>query len=405
MKGLDTTIEAKANFDVENETTFGSQFKSIFSSVFILILFLLVVFDIFLGVAKPLKLVHVAGTMFKDQDIVGCRIEQLFDKSAQFNTIILGDSTADDICVFPDVLKNGIGLNSYSRYYYLDCKVGESILKEKLSLPLALKNCSFGGSLMSDQLLFLQKLFEHGNRPKIALIMVVPRPFTDTTIDTTISPVQCYFDNRFNKAKLKAGIPDLVDTGLSTYSNIYRTRSDYATLGSAFCCSLFDCSVNGNGQGISKRNKISLAGREERVNPSISARPDWISEEIIHYRKAYVYDSKTYETQLNSFDTMLGLLSEESIPTILVTMPLSEDNLKLLPVGFKSKFRKDIGGMISKHRAYFFDFQEDDLFNSPDFVDNVHLNGEGAIKFWHALSSRIQQDSSLRERLAKSLGK
>ncbi|MBP7860913.1 DUF1574 family protein [bacterium] len=390
---------------LSHEILVGSVSKPFYYSVFLLILFLLVSFDIFLGFAKPLKHVHVAGTMLKDQDIVGCRIEQLFDKSSHFNTIVLGDSTADDICVFPDVLRNGIGLNSYSRYYYLDCIVGESIIKKNLSLPVSLKNSSFGGSLVSDHLLFLQKLCIHGNPPKIAFIMVVPRPFLDTTIDTKISPVQCYFDNRFKTIEMKADIPYLIDSCLSKFSNFYRTRSDYATVCSAFGCSLFNRSVNGNGHGISQRNKLSLAGSEERVNPNVSARPDWILEETEHYKRAYAFESKTYDKQLNSFGTILTLLKERNIPTILVKMPLTEDNLKLLPDGFKKKFEKDLYSLVSKHGAYLFDFQEDKRFKKSDFLDNVHLNGNGAIKFWQVLANQMKEDSSLCANLAQSLNK
>ncbi|MCW5824477.1 MAG: hypothetical protein KIT34_16880 [Cyanobacteria bacterium TGS_CYA1] len=390
---------------LELQNKFGVKLKPIFSSVTLLTLFLLVSFDIFLGAVKPLKFVHVAGTMLKDQDIVGCRIEQLLDKSSNFNSIILGDSTADDICVLPDVLKSVATLNNYSRYYYLNCAIGEDILKKNLSLPFALKNCSFGGSLISDQLLFVQNLLIHGNIPKIAFIMVVPRPFLDTTIDTKISPVQCYFDNRFKTVDFKADFLSSLDSWFSKFSNFYRTKSDYAVVMTSFFCSIFDRSANGSGQGLSKKNSLSFAGSEVSVNPRIAARPDWVLEESNHYKKAYAFNSKVYERQLECFDSMLSLLRKRNTSVVLVTLPLTNENLALLPVGFKKMFEKDMQKLVSKHNAFLFQLQEDRNFDKFDFLDNVHLNGEGGIKFWRALGEQLEKKSGLRESLVQSLGR
>lgn len=381
-----------------------SQTIRLATSTFLWILLTLCVVDIFIKEFRPLKFVHVAGLMLKDHDIVGCRVDQLLHKNSGVNTIVLGDSTADSACVYPDMCKFKVSLNSYSRYYYLDARFAQEQLRNDLKLPVSMRNLSFGGCLISDQLVMLKKLLKHGTPPKAALVMVVPRPFIDTTLDTKISPVSCYFENRFKELDKLKSLPEMAEYFLSRVSSIYRTRTDYNSVITAMACGIFNKAAAPKGHGgLNQENKVFMAGQEELINPYTKARPDWVKQEDAHYKKAYLFNNKTYAYQYACFEEMLSILKKNSITAVLVKMPLDYDNRKLLPSGFDQEFWQDIEQSAEQKGIAFIDMERDNRFDKNDFLDNVHLNGPGSIKFWQLLSGRISKDKELMLALSRSL--
>lgn len=381
-----------------------SIFSTTLNSNFFWLFFALLLTEGLVSYFHPLKFVHVEGTVLKDHDFVGCKVNQLLKNSKDTNAIVLGDSTGDGICVYPDMVKLNLPLTSYSWYYYCDAKYASSILKQKLNLPISIKNLSYSGSLMSDQTLLCNKLIEFGAKPKLAIITLVPRPFLDTTVDPKLSPVKNYFDNRFKNLSDTKNFKELFENFFIANSSIYRTRSDYATVLFSLSCNTLNRPLNSyqKAAGITQKNKVCISGSEEKIDPSICSAKELINRDISHYKNAYKFDPRVFDYQYQQFEDMLGLLNKNKIQIVLVKLPLSKANLDLLPEEYKACFDQKLEHSAAYNQAKLIDLQKDSRFDADDFVDSVHLNAAGSLKLWDILSESIQQDTFFLKRFKLS---
>ncbi len=352
----------------------------------------------------PLKFVYVEGTVLKDHDFVGCKVHKILTGSKFTNTIVLGDSTGDGICVYPDIVKLNLPLTSYSWYYYCDAKYASHVLQEKLKLPISIKNLSYSGSLMSDQTLLCSKLIEFGAKPKLAIITLVPRPFLDTTVNPNLSPVKNYFDNRFKNLSHAKNFRELFENLLISNSSIYRTRSDYATVLFSLGCNTLNRPLNSYQKtaGITQRNKVYISGSEEKINPSICSNRELINDDVCHYRKAYKFDSSVFDYQYQQFEQMLQILGKNDIQIVLVKLPLSKTNLDLLPSEYKDRFDFRLEQSATNYQVKLLDLQNDSRFDAADFIDSVHLNAKGSLKVWDILGETMRQDTFFLKRFKLS---
>jgi len=369
-------------------------FKTILNSNFFWLASTVFLVEALICLLHPLKFVHVEGTVLKDHDFVGCKVNELLKHSKSANTIVLGDSTGDGICVYPDMVKYNLPLTSYSWYYYCDAKYASELLQNRLDLPITIKNLSYSGSLMSDQTLLCQKLLEFGAKPKIAIITLVPRPFLDTTVNPTLSPVRNYFDNRFKNAFASNNFQELFENFLMSNSSLYRTRSDYATVLFSLSCNTLNRPLNSyqTAAGITQKNKVSISGTEEKIDPSICSAKELITRDISHYKLAYKFDWTVFDYQYQNFVQLLNILHKNEIKIVLVKLPLSKANLDLLPLQYISCFDQKLKHSATIYDAKLVDLQNDPRFNSKDFIDSVHLNASGSFKLWDILSESVKSD-------------
>lgn len=355
---------------------------------------------------RPLSMVRVEGTMLKEHDVIGRRINKILNNRNQKNSIIVGDSTADGLCYYADLKTQKIKLNTFSHYQYLDAKTADLALQKTLNLPVSLQNITFGGCLMQDQSLMCHKYLESGKAPKIAFLTIVPRPFFDTTVGESISPVKCYFANRHKSIGDIKNFSQLFDYLLSGISNIYRTRSDYATVVCSLACSSLNRPLNAyenEKNGLGRRNNVTLAGTEKNINPDISNDFETKNHEVVHYTAAYKFNQELFNRQFNEFDTMLKELTEKGTSVVILKLPLEQINLNLIAPQKLCMLNEKLNESASRYNSIIIDFQQSPDFNSTDFSDGVHLNGQGAIKFWNKLASQIEQNPVLKERLLNRL--
>lgn len=86
---------------------------------------------------------------------------------------------------------------------------------------------------------------------------------------------------------------------------------------------------------------------------------------------------------------LIALCKEHHIQILLINMPLSVDNQELLPNGFYSNFREQLGEMADSESIPFVDCSEIAEFQNTDFSDGAHLNGFGAEKLLRNIRDAI----------------
>jgi hypothetical protein len=85
------------------------------------------------------------------------------------------------------------------------------------------------------------------------------------------------------------------------------------------------------------------------------------------------------DQQMNFLKHITALCKRHNVQLLVINMPLSEDNRKLLPYGFYSQFRKDLIEATSAN-CQFLDVGDSTQFKHLDYFDCAHLNSEGCRK-------------------------
>jgi lysophospholipase L1-like esterase len=92
---------------------------------------------------------------------------------------------------------------------------------------------------------------------------------------------------------------------------------------------------------------------------------------------------------------MLQTAKVKHIDVLLVNMPLTPDNLNLLPAPTLARYNQTIKNIAAKYQAKFLDWQQAPEYDSADFIDSCHLNARGGAKFYMHLADAIHSNAAL----------
>jgi hypothetical protein len=73
-------------------------------------------------------------------------------------------------------------------------------------------------------------------------------------------------------------------------------------------------------------------------------------------------------------------------------MPLTQDNLALLPPGFYDNFCSLIENTAKEHNVSFIDLAHSNQFNKSDFWDTSHLDQDGGKKVISAIMPALSKE-------------
>jgi hypothetical protein len=119
------------------------------------------------------------------------------------------------------------------------------------------------------------------------------------------------------------------------------------------------------------------------------ALPKWVDNSKEYIERFKTPDSSTYNSELAFFRAWLKSMNDDGIAVMVVCMPTTEMNRKLLADKFWSKFRADINSSCKTFKADCFDLSDCELFKPTDYLDTVHLNVYGGFKLFPVIAERI----------------
>ena len=96
-----------------------------------------------------------------------------------------------------------------------------------------------------------------------------------------------------------------------------------------------------------------------------------------------------FKFQLHYYQDVLEQARLQGSQLLIVNMPLTEANLRLLPLGVYKQYLSQVRTLAEKHQAHFLDLNDGHSFSDKDFSDPVHLNGSGAIKFMNTVAKSL----------------
>jgi hypothetical protein len=105
-------------------------------------------------------------------------------------------------------------------------------------------------------------------------------------------------------------------------------------------------------------------------------------------------NEELFKKQQASFGKLLQLLKSNNIPTVVVDMPLTKENLALLPDSALQQYRETIDSACRTYDARLWHPELNLGLN--DFSDSAHMNASGGKKFFSALDSYLSGTDLIR---------
>ncbi len=278
---------------------------------------------------------------------------------------------------------------------------------------------AIGGQMASDAYAILRTLFDNNKnvsvkrrfiKPQVLVWGIAPRDLMDATFsDPDISTTVMYLDNlTYNHDALGTRKPYIwrqMEYELDHLFYSYGQRQHFVAVQKQLMFGLLGLLhiIAPQDLGTVKTpQELLLIARREL--PEDNGLKQWMVKPQRQAITQFEDNSKEYTARYNPFkeklfnlqadylDKFLALARKLGIKVVLFNMPLTPDNMALIPAGKYDLYLKTVKDLASKNQAQMEDFNDAVRFPHEYFNDPVHLNGYGSQRFFQMVGDTIVQD-------------
>lgn len=270
-------------------------------------------------------------------------------------------------------------------------------------------NWSQSGAMISDDYLIAANLFNTPHKPEVIVLGVSPRDFIDNTLPCAGSTEAFRFFARYfdlNKYVSQA-FPDFMSRLACTFDSLPAQKfKEYFKLELRSLTDAFIIPGQIRVTSAALQNGVLRDDDLTRVEPGkwcISANMppyrDNTTEYLHRYKSPY---PAGYELQRKFFEEYLSLMRGNGVSVMVVAMPSLSVNRALLPDQFWNQWRNYVSGQCNKYGGSWLDLSSSKEFAQKDYLDTVHLNAIGGRKLMGILLSVLENDLSMKSKLAEA---
>jgi hypothetical protein len=373
------------------------------STVILLCLFLFGL-DCAIKTIKPLQYFDVTEFIPLDQNPLVAKLGDFYSTAnANPPILLLGTS----LFLFPSARCDEEMNGQKHRYdnWFIRHKVSGSIepqylqnsIEKALGQKLTCANLGVQGSMMSDQLLILERALAAGKTPKLCFLELSPRIFMDNSHeDIKGTPVHQVLAN-YGTDKIELFKADKINKEYFVdapkyFWHFYKVKADYRTLIANLTASYLNRPMNNweAQQGI-KRTKLITFGNPEMEWDKLYVRPHAKYNDIPQYDGVYnPPNQRVFKTQTEAFLKLLKLAKSHNVALILVDMPLSSKNRALIKPEMTKQYQQLITTTACDFKLPLIPLATTSSFSDDDFEDSAHLNAKGGIKLFSAMLDALK---------------
>ncbi len=285
----------------------------------------------------------------------------------------------------------------------------EDRLNKKFNKSCRTFSFALGGEMASDAYVLARNLFTGNKQPKVIIYGIAPRDFMDNALKNPASTEIFKYMEKLQDmpdiaVSARKSVWDLVEYALSKISFIYGHRADFVYIQHSIARNLL-CTVCGARDmneihttfPIRKQSLLELpedAGENEVLVHPPSPSGEAYTDNLPEYRYRYSsFQEKQFKEQVSYLERLLALCKDRGIKIILVNMPLTRDNINVMPAGFYARYSQTMQHLCREYQGQFLDLNSEEDFPKKYFADSVHLNSAGGMRFFEVLSERLFADS------------
>lgn len=366
------TNTTRRNLTLRDRLAFGRTFATRSCAMVALLVFVVinVVLPIYDNIEVRIKSAHapaheLAGNCLKTA------VEELHKSPrTKDSTVLMGSSV-----LWIPVWKCDMAMAPGAPINFHRSKWLEKYLQSKTVKEPDVVNLAIPGAFVSDQFLITDKLLNGSSKPGMIIYGMVPRDFMDSNLSgPALTPTfdslmelndllrlsDLFFDNFQEKADLAVG----------KIVYLFGKRGLLQARAGKTADELFH--VHG-----ADPTEIKFDPKNPQAYFSHEAL--W-ARSVKEYRNRYKYfNVEQFEKQKKFLDALMALCKERDIQLVLVNMPLTKDNIALMPAGLYEQYISFIDATASRHNVPFIDLQKR-AYSDSDFYDTAHLNEQGGAK-------------------------
>lgn len=300
------------------------------------------------------------------------------------------------------------------RFRHRRSKFCEELLKQKsqitppnLTSPLVY-NLAIGGATPSDMFLVTRNFLENHRKPAVIIYGIAPRDFQDNLIagaqtTETFENLGTIFDLmelRRHNWLTKSAFNEAIIEKLSPF---WKDRQDIRNTIMFYLRRVLEKATEIAGQVTHQTLVLGpdiIRQFPEKMAPTPVATPGQsietypAKETLARYKLSYQpLNRNMLKTQFHYFEHLLKGAQEKKTSVIIVNMPISTENKKLLPLGFYDNYLAAVSGISSESGAHFIDFNVPPWDKNTNFTDTVHLTPSASAEFLTALFSSSSNSS------------
>ncbi len=287
----------------------------------------------------------------------------------------------------------------HHRAFYL-----EHLLSKQLGRPIQTASLSIGGQMASDVYALATTLFTRNPKPKAIVWGIAPRDFLDSTFTNPDTSETVRYMNKVSGSTdvlstKRRILWDRIQNIADGTFYLYGKRGDVVAATIPVAKSAIKRVVNPIDLNTVRTPSPLLSyamknlpednGVDQwRVTPYTPSKifDDNTAEYMMRY---HPFKPKVLETQLNYFEKFLAFTKEQGIRVTIVNMPITAENIKLLPDGSYARYLGSVAALATKYDAQFLDYNGKNLFPRNEFADTVHLNGLGGKHLFELIAEQI----------------
>lgn len=235
------------------------------------------------------------------------------------------------------------------------------------------------GQMVSDAFIYVNEYLAASKTPEYLVYGIAPRDFSDSDLSSPMATNT--FKRLVNLNNLGPyaslylpGLNDKLDFVMAHlcyfYSHRWRLQQDFGKFVERI---YIQAGVHEPEKKLDFSNAgfMMFGGFNER----------WESSEKEYTRRYKNIDQRDLSVQMGFLKRLLQISRERGIKVVVVNMPLSEINRKLLPAGFYQKFRTDVGKIAAQEKGVrYLDIGDTSDFTRWDYWDTAHLGPSGGEK-------------------------
>lgn len=254
------------------------------------------------------------------------------------------------------------------------------------------------GQMPSDAYLALKAMVATHNRPDVVVYGLAPRDFIDSTLSSPADTEPFKYLTRFvniddiANAVFREPI-DKMDWCMQRLVYLYGSSLDFRMLGTntttAFLNKAFPVPSTPTPFTWWDRQKLLPDYLPAEIqNTGIMAQPMTAADRTFidntkEYQERYRFpDAHTFKTQFYFLSKLARFCHKERIELVLVNMPITYYNMKMLPTGVYENYRFKLREFAMYEKCSYLDIADFTRYNQDDFHDTVHLNAFGGQKFF-----------------------
>jgi hypothetical protein len=280
------------------------------------------------------------------------------------------------------------------------------LLRAKLGRPIRSFSFAIGGQMASDVFAMATTLFQSHNQPSVILWGIAPRDFLDATFKHPNYTETVRYINKIANVNVlgeRKSFWETVEDFLGQVIYLYGKRHDVVIVQQQLCQAFLKrlalLPKSDRIQAPFELIKIAMVTLPEDVVPGeFVVKPHEPNREIYtDNSKEYIqrynpFAPKTLKQQLAYLEKFLNFARSRGIKVCLVNMPLTEDNMNLLPKGAYSAYLCGVERTAAKYGATVLDVNKKGVFNKSEFFDPVHVTALGGMKLFRLIANQDWQN-------------